>query len=403
MPAGSGGGRMQSLVGSLIPGDRSEATVLAAIFLTYLSMGLYGPLLPSIQVDFGVGAGDVTLLVSSYALGRLLVDLPAGGYLTRLEPGLALALGALLVALGSALSGLAGDLQWLVTLQALRGVGMTSMIVVTLAYLGVIATPTTSARVFGRFFLAQLSALSLSPMLAGLAAAWWPWREVFLLSTIGPLIAGLGTYAVSRSPGFWISPARTTSSHAVDEAVGVRWLVGWPSYTASFLSLFAYAGAPLALFPLFGARVLAMGPDALGLALGLTAWAMVVGTYASTQLGEWIGKAQTMTLGYVALAGVVLPLLVPSTPALVAALVLVHLGIGLTASIPYALLSDRFTPAQLGTAIGIVRAAADVGWLVGPVATGLAIDRTGFAVTFWLMAGLAVAGVAVFIRESRAV
>ena len=392
---------MRSALAALTPVDRPEAAVLAVTFLTYLSMGVYGPLLPSIQAEFGAGAGDVGLLISSYALGRFVTSLPAGRYLTRFEPGLALVGSSLVTALGSALSAAAGDLPTLIAIQFVRGLGLTGMVVVILAYLGAVSTPSTSARIFGRFFLVQLASLSLSPTLVGLASVWWPWRAVFLASAIGPLLAGLGVWVFTRTPGFWVAPPAPSPATQAAASSWTTWRLGWPAYLANFLTLFVYAGIPLALFPLFGAQVLGMGPDGLGLALGLTAWAMVVGTYVSTELGERIGKAHTLALGYAMLLAVVLPIVAPSTAVLVVALALVHLGIGLTASLPTAMLSDRLPAARLGNAIGIIRAAADVGWLLAPAVIGFVLDSAGFAAAFWLSTGLAAVGLAVFLRESR--
>jgi MFS family permease len=388
------------LVG-LRPADRSETAVVAVTFLTYLSMGVYGPLLPSIQAEFNAGAGEVGLLISSYALGRLVSALPAGRYLTRFEPGLALVVSTLLTALGSVLSAVVADLSTLIAMQLLRGLGLTGVVVVILAYLGSVSTPATSARVFGRFFLAQLVSLSLSPTLVGLTSIWWPWRTIFLASAVGPLLAGIGVWIFARAPGFWVSAVARPSAARSGQSTWRTWRLGWPAYLANFLTLFVYAGVPLALLPLFGARTLEMGPDALGLALGLTAWAMVIGTYVSTELGERIGKAWTLALGYAILLGVVPPVVAPSTGVLVLALTLVHLGVGLTASLPTAMLSDRLPAAQLGNAIGIIRAAADVGWLLAPTAIGVVLDSAGFTAAFWLSAGLSAAGLAVFLREAR--
>jgi predicted MFS family arabinose efflux permease len=392
---------VRAALARLTPVDRSEAAVLAVTFLSYLAMGVYGPLLPSIQTEFAAGAGDVGLLISSYALGRLVTALPAGRYLTRFEPGLALVGSSFVTALGSVLSAVASDLPTLVAFQFVRGFGLTGMVVVILAYLGAISTPSTSSQVFGRFFLAQLASLSLSPALVGLASVWWPWRAVFLASAVGPLLAGIGVWAFTRTPGFWLSPRATAPAVAAAGSAWTTWQLCWPAYLANFLTLFVYAGVLLALFPLFGAQALAMGPDALGLALGLTAWAMVVGTYTSTVIADRVGKMHTLALGYAMLLAVVLPILAPSTAILILALALVHLGVGLTASLPTAMLSDRLPAAQLGNAIGIIRAAADIGWLVAPTVIGIVLDAAGFAAAFWLSAGLAAIGLAVFLRKGR--
>jgi len=391
----------------LRPSHRSESAVLLVAFLTYLSMGVYGPLVPSIQAEYGASASDIGLLISSYALGRLVISLPAGRYLTRYQPGAVLVVNALVIVVGSVLSAVVSGLPLLIAVQLLRGIGLTGMVVVILTYLGSIATPATSARVFGRFFATQLSSLAISPWLVGLASIWWPWREVFLASALGPLLAAVALWVWARSPGFWLLPDRRAAS-ARTEGIAASgssmdlWRLGWPAYLANFISLFVYAGVPLALYPLFGAQILHLGPDVLGLVLGLTGWGMVLGTSTSTVLGERFGKMRTLALGYGLLVSVLLPLAVPSTVMLVVALALVHLGIGLTASLPTAMLADRMAPARLGSAIGITRAGADIGWLVAPTTIGLVLDGTGFGAAFWLAAALSAIGCAVFVREARA-
>ena len=61
------------------------------MFAVAIASFMRAPLLPAIGRDLGITAAAVAMITTAFALGRLVMDLPAGRLADRLPPGRALA------------------------------------------------------------------------------------------------------------------------------------------------------------------------------------------------------------------------------------------------------------------------------------------------------------------------
>src|SRR5919106_3089413 len=78
----------------------------AGLFVITSIAFLRAPLLPDIGRDLGLSALGLGGLGSTFALGRLTADFPAGALTDRSRPGVMMAIAAAIVAAGSLLFGL---------------------------------------------------------------------------------------------------------------------------------------------------------------------------------------------------------------------------------------------------------------------------------------------------------
>ena len=103
--------------------DRAVTTVIVLAFILMVGTGLVLPILPLYARSFGVSYGEAGLLISAYAGARLVADLAGGLAIDRFGERRTAASGLSLVALGTALTGLAPSFPFAVAFWAWAGVG----------------------------------------------------------------------------------------------------------------------------------------------------------------------------------------------------------------------------------------------------------------------------------------
>ena len=160
------------------------------------AIDMYLPALPSIGQSLGASMGSVqaSLMVFFIALGvGQLVYGPASDMLGRKLP---LYFSLLLFALGSVGCALAPDIQTLVVMRFIQGLGASAGMVIPRAVVRDLHTGVDAARLMSLLMLV----FSVSPILAPLAGSllidWMGWRSVFWAVTV---IAALGLALLATS------------------------------------------------------------------------------------------------------------------------------------------------------------------------------------------------------------
>ena len=95
----------------------------AVAFCVALGFGIVAPVIPTFARHFGVGRSAAAAVVSAFALMRLVSALGAGRLVDRIGERRCLALGLGVVAVSSALAGLATSYTQLLVLRGIGGVG----------------------------------------------------------------------------------------------------------------------------------------------------------------------------------------------------------------------------------------------------------------------------------------
>src|SRR5438034_5954339 len=113
----------------------------ASLFLLIAATNILTPLLPDIRNDFGVSIAAAGVIVGSYGLARLLIDLPAGFVVDRIGH-LRVSVFALVLLAASSILGLnAGSVEVLILARVGAGVAAAILGTVILSGLGATATP----------------------------------------------------------------------------------------------------------------------------------------------------------------------------------------------------------------------------------------------------------------------
>ena len=338
------------------------------LFTSQAGLLVLSPILPDIAREFGTSTATAGQLRSiAGACGGLTAILLA---VSPRRPGLRdlLSAGAVLVALGSVLSAAAPTFELLAGAQGVLGVGIGVLVASGIAAAGEWPAPAQRPHVLA-WAIAGMPAAWIAGMPVVGAVTGVDWRVAWIAVPTVVALATLGL--VRRRPAD--PPSRRTG-----DAMGAwrrpevaRFAVGELLANAAWASVLTYSGALLV-----GSYGIPSG--AVALALGLTAAAMVPGTFTARRRAARATPALLAALtalqgGAVILLCAVRPT-VGLTLAVLAAMAFVN---GWRSMVASALGMDTAPEDRL--AVMSMRAAANqFGYLLGAAAGGLTIALAGF-------------------------
>jgi len=349
------------------------------------------PLLPEIGKDLRIGAADLALITTAFAVGRLIMDLPAGRLADKLPPGPALAGTGLGVAISAVILGTAHSLA-----QALVGVfflGVASSLTNTTG-MTLFATSAPAARrgvAMAGFSMALMTGQTLGPAVGGLIAGIGGWRAAQAVAAvigIGVMIVCLTVRAGRQRP------AETREQAADGEPVLSRTQAAVLA-AVPFAVFFTLGALPQTLLPLIGSADLSLSPATIGLALGAGGIIRFGGSAVAGAISDRVSRKAALVPSLLIMAGAVALLAAEPTLATwlvaIALLSLASSGIAVAATI----IADNVPAATVGRRLGAFRFTGDFGLLAGPAVTGLLYQHNGrpsaMLVTAALLAAVALA------------
>nr|WP_314191688.1 MFS transporter [uncultured Arthrobacter sp.] len=356
--------------------------MLVAAFLIALGFGLVAPVLPQFATTFDVGATAAAVIVSIFALMRLLFA-PAGGALIgRLGERPVYVAGLLIVAASTAACAFAQNYWQLLAFRGLGGAGSVMFTVASMALVIRLAPPESRGRVSGAYASAFLIGNVCGPIVGGLLAG-FGLRVPFLAYAGALVLAALVVQTqLSHVPGSARGGAGGAPAMKLGEAFRDS------AYRAAMLSSFANGwatfGVRMATVPLFAVTALGSGPGAAGWALAVFAAGNALALTVSGRLADSLGRKPMMVAGLVV------------TGAATAGIGLTHgLGWFLAASMLAGVGAGMLNPAQQaavadvigrdrsgGPVLAAYQMTSDIGAILGPVLVGLLADRLGYSWAF---------------------
>ena len=230
------------------------SVVVVGMFMAVLDTSIVNVAIPRIQTQFGASNDDVQWIVTAYTL-TMGVVVPVSGWLgDRFGLRRIYNLALVLFVVGSALCGLAWNLNTLVFFRILQAVGGGLLPAISMAMVYHIAPRERIGMAMGLYGLGIVFAPALGPTLGGYLVEYVDWRLIFYINVpIGVLglLAALvvlprfaaGTRHRLDAAGFaTISISLFSLLLALSE--GSRW--GWTSYRV--LGLLAIGGLTMAIF-----------------------------------------------------------------------------------------------------------------------------------------------------------
>lgn len=372
------------------------ALIVFAWVANYLIRMGFSALLPAIIADLALSYTAAGLLASAFFAAYAAAQFPAGLLGDRFGHR-RVVLVALVVGAGGALvTGLAGSFAALLAARLLTGLGQGGIFANDRPIIVAVTPPARVGLGQGVSFSGVGIGVTAGLLLAGFLGERLPWRAVFLLFALPPLLAALliARFVPEPRPPR-DEPGRSIAATAAEPAL---WRLAVVGATGMWVQYVLATWAPL-LF-------MEAGVAELGRA-GLYSSAIGVAGVSGLVLGGWLsdrvrraGRSRRTVvaggLGAVTAAMVVLALVVehaPSAPAVGGAVVLVAVSAWAVWAPSFAMLGELFGDRRLATAFGLYNTVCVLGAVVGPGLTGWTRDLTGsFAAGCYVSAAVALAG-----------
>ncbi len=355
--------------------------LVAAAFVVAVGFGLITPVLPQFALSFGVSATAVSVVVSAFALFRL-VFAPGGGRLVaRFGERPVYLLGLIIVAISTGATAFAHSYWQLLVFRGLGGIGSTMFTISASALLVRLAPPGMRGRVSSAYGSAFLLGGISGPAFGGLLAT-VSLQAPFLVYAVALLIAATLVATLIR-PG----ALRPAPDAPVLPVLSVREAWRDDAYRAALASAFANGwanfGARNAVLPLFALALTGLS-WAAGAALAIFAAGNAVGLTLSGRGSDKRGRRPYVLAGLV--VGGATTAVTGLAGGLVALLVLCAIaGLGAGAMNPaqQAAVGDVIGRERGGgPALAAYQMFQDAGAIVGPVLAGLMIDHGSYPMAF---------------------
>lgn len=347
-----------------------------------MGQGILGPVLPLFARELGFGAAAAGAAVGSFALARLLFNVPLGALSDTKGRRFLIVGGPAVVAVGMVGSGLAPNLAALILWRFVAGVGSSMYMTGSLAYVIDLATPANRTRLLAINQGALLVGVSIGPWLGGVVGAEFGLRTPFFV------VAGCALFATLY--GFFRMPETVRSGYSVVSRAGRRRHAGPGMKTlltapfiaiafANFAHFLTRGSSTQALIPLAATDIYGMSVDAIGLLLGVMALMSLVLLPLASTVADRFGRPQVIvpSLGLMAMSLAVVGL-ASTTAVFITGAILLGLGNAVGGPAPSAYAAEVSSPRARGMAMGAFRTAGDLGLLIGPPALGALADSSGY-------------------------
>lgn len=373
--------------------------LVGASFMIAIGFGLVAPTLPIFVRTFDVGITAASLVVSVFALSRLLFAPASGRIVTRFGELPTYLVGLLVVAVTTGACAFATEYWHLLALRLVGGVGSTMFTVSALSLLIRLAPPTMRGRASGMWATGFLMGNIVGPLVGGGLVAISLRAPFLVYAAVLVLVVGI-TGLLLRS--------RTTETAAAVAAAGpparfrtaLRHKTYRAALVASFANGWAVFGVRIALVPLLVVESLGQPESWSGIALAVFAAGNAATLMVTGRITDRIGRRPPMLVG-LAVSGVATAVLgFITSPALFLAVSLVAgLGSGLVNPPMNAAVADIIgSRARGGTVLAGFQMAADLGAIVGPVLAGALAEGVGYPTAFAVTGASALVALGYWIR-----
>jgi MFS family permease len=366
--------------------------LLVCVALTQSALNLSRPVTSYRALALGADARSIGLITAAYAVLPVLVALPLGRLADRWRPAPLVSAGAVLLAAGSALLGVAPSLGALALWSAVLGLGHLSFMVGGQTLVAQQSTDSQHDQYFGLFAAVTSFGQLVGPALGGLVLG--VSDEPFLTSTTSgfQLAAVLSvaaipvTFGLSAGRRHKPTQAEPTSHHP--SAWRILRTPGVPAGMFASLMLLAAVDILTAYLPVIGEEQ-GIGPGVIGALLSLRAAASIVSRILVAPMVRTWGRVPLIAASSAGSAVILLLLPAFAAPVVLAVLLVVagfFLGIGQPLTMTMVV---QAVPAQVrGAALAMRLTANRVGQVAVPAAAGAVAGAAGVAAPFWLTAAL---------------
>ncbi|MBB5632213.1 MFS family permease [Cryobacterium mesophilum] len=358
-----------------------ETVVLGIIaFFVMVGFGVVIPVLPVFIRSFHVGYIEVGAVVSAFALARFVASPFVGKLIAWGGERTILATGIGIVAVSSAMVGLAQTYIEVLVLRGAGGIGSAMFSISAMSLLLGSTPPDRRGRAVGFYQGGFLIGGMAGPALGGLLA---------VISLRAPFFFYAGTLVVAGVVGLLF--LRPVSKGAVPDATAAapipfRAVLMDERFRAACIANFASGWASLgvrsALVPILVVELLHQEELWTGIAFAIAAVAQTLALGPAGTFVDKVGRKPAIIGSYSVAAAVMLA--IPFTPNITVLIILLSV-FGMAAAFmgtaPAAAVGDA-AGAKSGQPVAVFSAISDLGAIVGPLAAGALLDSVSYPAAF---------------------
>lgn len=356
--------------------------LVAANFVIAAGFGLVAPALPTFARSFDVSVTAASIVVSAFAVARLVFAPASGRLVTALGERRVYLTGITIVAVTTGACAFASAYWQLVLFRAVGGIGSTMFTVSAIALLIRVTPVPLRGRASGLWGTGFLLGNVMGPLLGG---------GLITISLRAPFLVYAGMLFVAVAIVWWFLRASPLAAPVTDgdaPSITLRTAFRHRSYVASLGSSFANGwavfGVRVSLVPLFVEEVLRRESAFAGTALAVFAAGNVVMLLLAGRLADTIGRKPIILLGLLVSAGGTIWVgLTDTVPLFLTATVVAGLGAGLLSPPQQAVLADVIgSKGRGGPVLAAFQMSADIGAVIGPIAAGMLADQVSYTAAF---------------------
>ena len=338
----------------------------------FLGGSIVSPILPQYAMTFNIPVALTGWAISSYALARVVTDLPAGMLSDKYGRKNVMLVGLVIIVFSSLAAGLAPTYFLLIISRVLGGLGAALYITSSTSCLADISQGRDRGKIMSVYSGLVFMGLSAGPALGGFVAAFYgiqaPFYVYALLSTIG-----LMTITLFREPMSENNPEKHVHWWS-----NIKSLASNRSFILVNISVFAIfflrSGSRNTLLPLYASINLGLGLDQIGLIIAVAMLATGLTVFPSGWLSDKVGRKIPLMASIFSSA--LLTSLIPflgNLNSLLMLMIVYGFAAGLQGSIS-AWPADVAPSDKMGIAMSMFRFIADLAIFLGPITVTYAND-----------------------------
>ena len=381
---------------------REVAVLTAVAFAVAVGFGVVAPAIPVYAREFGVGRTAAGAVISAFAFMRLVSALGSGRLVNRIGERLVLSLGIGIVAVSSALAGLAQTYTQLLVLRGVGGVGSAMFTVSAISLLLRVVDSDQRGRATGLWQSGFLIGAIAGPAIGG------PLTDISLRA---PFFVYAVTLAAAGAIGLAFLGRTELHDVEVDErpaaTVTLPQALKVSGYRAALVTNlgngWALFGVRSSLIPLFVTEGMGASPTWIGVGFFVSAAAQGGLLLWAGGFADRVGRRPAMLIGSsVATLTLALVAVRDSLAVYVVAMALFGAGSAFLSVAPSAVVGD-VASGHGGTVIAAFQMSSDLGAVAGPLVAGRLADNYSFGAAFGVTAAVLATGLVTtfFSTETR--
>jgi MFS family permease len=357
---------------------REVAALSAVAFFVAVGFGLIIPALPIFAKTFGSSNTQIGLIISVFAVVRLISGIPAGKMVERFGERLVLGVGLYMVAITTLLSGLSQSYSQLLLFRTLGGLGSSMFSVSATALLFRVVGDSQRGRAQSLYNGGFLIGGIAGPAFGGALIAISP-RSPFFVYSITLTIAATVALFFLHEKRLREQPRDKVVEDlppiSIREALKIKPYLY--ALLLTFITSWVLFGMRSSILPLFVVEDLGGKPSIVGLSFTLAALAQGLVMVRAGRYSDSHGRRPVIIFGF-SVIGSALLLLIFSYNSTVFLISMIVMGFGAAFAASAAAIVGDVIKGKNGRVVAFWQMAGDAGMMVGPLLLGYISDVASY-------------------------